>query len=465
MTVWLVGAGVLAGVAIGGSVAYWSLHARHRRLGRHVLPPDVAHVLDLMRRAHGAVMACFVTEDGSLITSVQAEEPPESVMDRAVDLARHARWNTHTQIVREGNVFVAVGDGGLGTCVMLQYGDVGVERPEETARDLRRWLGELRVARVRTELVFEDPKSARGWYSAGSSSLEGVAFPLCEAVHRETGRATALAVRDPEMGVTTVLAVSVGADRRLLGSKVRADSAVGRACAGDIPTEGYNAMELFGHATSERRCREERGTAFPVLDGGRAVGALVVFGPPDTLRPAVRERIMWYAVDAGARLAGAREARFAETQALADKSTGLPNRAALDRVVLGWTDGPCALVVVEITDYEVLIERHGPAAGNAALAHVAAAVRNGLREDDLPARLEGAGARFAAWLPHTPFLDAALVADRILTAINANPLEWGGDMLELACTSSHVAIPETVQNPKDLVAAAERALAVSSAGG
>ncbi len=447
---------VVVGGAVGIGSAYLMWKARLLRLAREVLPPDVPHVIDLIRRAHGASVSCLVVRGADAVVAQEPDPPPPSIVDRALELAKVSQIDRRIHIAREGNIYVAAGDGDVGACVVLTPGDEVLERPGEVTKDLRRWLSELRVARARAALAFHDPDVIPNWYSAGANSLESIGFALAEAVRRESGRGVAMATRDPELGYTTVVAVSGGCDRRLLGMRVKPGSAVGRACTADVPVAGYSAVDLFGHPRPERRRREETGTAYPLLDGRRNVGALIVFGPNDTLPAEIRARIKWYAVDAGPRVAAAWGVRAAEAQAMTDDLTKLANRSALEGALASWGDEPCSLLVVELDVIDEILFGFGPVAKNAALQHVANVVRDALREDDVSAKLDGP--RIAAGLPQTPMTDANLVAQRIRSAVSTRVMRWGAADLKLSCSIGIAGMPETVKRPVDLLEAAEQML-------
>ena len=454
MTPAAVVAWVVLGVAIGLLGAYATWRTRMRKMAHEVLPADVPHVMDLIRRAHGASVSCLVVRGADPVVAMEPDPPPPSIVDRALELAEISRVDRRIHIAREGNIYVAAGDGDVGTCVVLTPGEEVLERPGEVATDLRRRLSELRVMRARAALTFDDPDLLPDWYSAGASSLESIAFALAEAVRRESGRGVAVATRDPELGFTTVVAVSVGCDRRLLGMRVKPESSVGRACTSDVPVDGHTAIELFGHPRPERRRREEVGTAFPLLDGRGSVGALIVFGPTGTLPIKTRERIMWYAVDAGPRVGLAWGDRVAEAQMVTDELTKLANRGALEGALANWGNEPSSALVVELDAVEEILFGFGPVAKNAALQHVAKVVRDALREDDISAKLEGP--RIAAGLPQTPIADANLVAERIRSAVSNRIMRWGSADLKLSCSIGVAGMPDTVSRAGDLLEAAEQ---------
>ncbi len=457
MSAWFLVIAVVVGVVLGaGAVAWWS-RRRLRQLGPELLPADTAHVIDLLRRAHNATAACLVLPEGEPLVSLADPRPPESLIERAVASANLALGDGREHVMREGNVIVAAGDGHMGSAVVLAFDEVGPADVKVVAADLRRFLAELNVERRREFGALADPTSAPDWIAAGSESVEAIGFALCESVRAVTGRPTAVVVRDSSVPSCSVAAVSHTADRRLLGLPVMTDSAAGRACAGDIPVAGGSPAELFGSARDDRRRRTEVGLAFPLRDGPEGVGALVVFGPAETLDRAVRERVMGYAVDAGPRLSNAVHVRVAENRAMTDELTRLPNRRALDRALAGWGDDqPGALLCVDIDLFKKVNDDLGHAAGDAALKHIARIFRQALREGDVAARM--GGEEFAIWLPHTPLAHAVDVAERIRKSVEAAVMHWAGSDVKMTCSVGVSAIPDTVTQVANLVPTADSAL-------
>ncbi len=447
----------LIGGAIVGAVgqAAWQ-RARLRRAGTESLPADVPHVVDLLRRAHGGLAATMVLPEGETVIAVESPEPPRSLIERSEAAARLALGDGRTHVLREGNVIVAVGDGQLGGALIFGFEAPHKDAVDAAVTDLRRLIAEVRVERVGRLGVRRDPRSLPDWLVTGAESLEGMSFALCEAVRTVAGRAAAVVMRDPATMTTTVVGVSNGLDRRLLGRSVTVGSAVGRACAGDLAVVGTTGAELFGHTTPDRRRRHEGGVAFPLRDGREGVGALVVFGPHDALALEARERIEAFARDAGPHLAAAAHVRAAENRALTDALTGLANRRGLERAMAGWSTGVCALVAVDIDHFKRLNDGFGHAAGDTALKHLARILRDSLREDDVAART--GGEEFALWLPGAPLAKAREVAERVRTAVERSVLQWGGADVRLTCSLGVAGLPETVSQPPSLFGAADAAL-------
>lgn len=453
---WTLVLAVVGGVALGVAVHELWHRARLRRSGAETLPADVPHVVDLLRRAHDALGATIVLPGGETLMSADTPALPESLVDRAVAAARLALGDGRTHVLREGNIIVAVGDGQLGGALLLGFDQPDQQDVDAAASDLRRLLAEVRVERTRRLHVRRDPGSLPDWLVTGAESLEGMTFALCEAVRMQTGHAAAVVMRDPGTLLATVVAVSQGLDRRLLGRAVTAGSAVGRACVGDIPVVGASGPELFGHTAPDRRRRHEGGTAFPLRDGRQGVGALVVFGAHGALLPEAREKVLAYTADAGAHLAAAAHVRAAENRAMTDALTGLANRRALERVMGEWSDGTCALVCVDLDHFKRLNDGFGHAAGDEALRHVARILRQSLRGDDLAARI--GGEEFALWLPGAPLAKAREVAERVRGAVEQGVLQWSGADIRLTCSLGLAGVPDTVTRPQNLLAAADTAL-------
>lgn len=456
MTLWPFLAGLVLGLVFGALLHAWSQRRRLAVVGPELMPADVPHVVDLLRRAHRAAAACLVIPDAEPVLSLGDPTPSDTLVDRALATARLSLADGREHVLREGNVIVAVGDGQIGSAVVLAFDTVAPEDVRQVAEDLRKFLAEIRVERLREYRTHADPTGAADWVVTGAESVEAISFGLCESVRALTGRHAAVVVRDPAVIEASVVAVSRQADRQLLGLRVSPDSAVGRACSGDIPVAGASPEELFGAARTDRRRRTEPGIAFPLHDGAEGCGALVVFGPPHTLEASVRERVSFMAVDAGPRLNNAVKIRAAETQATTDRLTQLPNRAALEEAFKNWGDGPGTLLCVDIDLFKQVNDTHGHAAGDAALKHVARLFRQALRDDDLAARI--GGEEFAIWLPHTPLKHGVEVAERVRRSVAESILRWAGADLKLTCSVGVSCYPEVVADLKNLLPSADSAL-------
>lgn len=411
-------------------------------------------MLDLLRRAHGAVLACLVRADGEPALTAGGLSEAGDLSERVTAAARVALADRRQHVIREPHTIVAVGDGDFGVAVGWMGTEVGPEAADAALADQRALLPGFQAG------------SGRGWVPTATAAatptatvpeaLESVAFAVCEAGRAASECATAIVLRDPGSQAAAIIAVSRGADRRLLRAPVAPDSVAGRACMGDVPIVGMTGKELFGQLRADRRRREEQGVAFPLHDGRQGVGALVVFGRPAQLGGAVQQRLMGLAEENGPRLAMAAAIRAAETRAQTDELTGLWNRRALDRTVQSDQSTECALLLVDLDHFKKLNDSFGHAAGDAALRHVARVLRSTLREQDLAARV--GGEEFALWLPNTSLERACEVAERVREAVDGATLYWAGAELSIACSVGVAAKPATVGQAANLYTAADAAL-------
>jgi hypothetical protein len=162
-------------------------------------------------------------------------------------------------------------------------------------------------------------------------SPHSVGTCLAEAAHEIAGRPVAIVVRYPITETTLVIAVSAGADRRVLGMRISPESAVGRTCIGGVDTEGRGAKELLGCERRDHRQREKEGVAIPIRDGDTSVGALVVFAPPELVDDATTIPLTTLASEAGPPLRAAVETPAHEVSSLIDPVTKQPNLQALEQ--------------------------------------------------------------------------------------------------------------------------------------
>lgn len=452
MMVWL-----LPVLFVLGGVTGWLARRRvqdHARTAPQSLPAEPHHMLDLLRRAHGAAFACLVRAGGEPALTVGGLAGTGDLAERVTAAARVALGDRRQHVIREPHTIVAVGDGDLGVALAWKGTDVAPDVADAALVDQRALLAGVQAGRGRGWVP--KPTAAAAPEATVPEALESVAFAVCEAGRAASECPTAIVLRDPGTQAATIVAVSHGADRRLLGAPVAPDSVAGRACMGDVPIVGMTGKDLFGQLRADRRRREEQGVALPLNDGRQGVGALVVFGRPDQLGGAVQQHLMGLAEENGPRLAMAAAIRAAETRAQTDELTGLWNRRALDRTIQADQSAECALLLVDLDHFKKLNDSFGHAAGDAALRHVARVVRSTLREQDLAARV--GGEEFALWLPNTSMERAREVAERVRLAVSGAKLYWAGAELSIACCVGVAAKPETVGQAANLYTAADAAL-------
>ncbi|RMD88310.1 MAG: GGDEF domain-containing protein, partial [Alphaproteobacteria bacterium] len=90
-------------------------------------------------------------------------------------------------------------------------------------------------------------------------------------------------------------------------------------------------------------------------------------------------------------------------------------RLQLEAQAAAETGRPLSLVFLDVDHFKDFNDRHGHRIGDEVLKLVAGKLRNRVREKDLPARY--GGEEFVALLPDTPLEDAAIVAERIRSAL------------------------------------------------
>ena len=451
---------LLVAFALGGALVFALTGGRWRR--HDAVAPKLEHgdlplLLDLLRRAHRGAVACLTVGDHDPVWSQTKSGPSVEVLERAVAAARLAMGDGRDHVLSEGETIVAAGDGRrVGAAVVFYTPELGSDAVESVIADLRRVFADLGATLTRETSQGESVRDLPEWLVGGPESVEGISFQLCEAVQEVSGRPSALVLRDSATQVASVVAVSVGADRRLLGANVSPTAAIGRACMSDVPIVGANAEELFGALRADRRRQTMGGVAFPLWDGRECIGALAVFGDHSTMDSEIRDKVQWLVTNAGPRLGRAAALRSAESRAMTDELTGLPNRRALERAMHGHTKGACSLLCIDLDHFKALNDGFGHAAGDAALRHVAAIFKKALRAGDVPARI--GGEEFALWLPGASAEKAMEVASRIRESVRGSVLSHGGAEITITCSIGVASVPESVSQVDNLLGAADVAM-------
>lgn len=130
--------------------------------------------------------------------------------------------------------------------------------------------------------------------------------------------------------------------------------------------------------------------------------------------------------------------REIEFLANTDSLTGLANRRSFHMVTQQpWSDTnnplrQCSVIVVDIDDFKAINDRYGHPVGDCVIQQVAERCRQSVRPDDLVARY--GGEEFAILLPDTNSAQAAVIAERIRTAIERVPLHCAEH--PILCTAS-----------------------------
>lgn len=119
-----------------------------------------------------------------------------------------------------------------------------------------------------------------------------------------------------------------------------------------------------------------------------------------------------------------REHGAVTAQLLEDPLTGLPNRRAVDRQLLGVTseaNQPCAVALIDLDRFKDVNDGRSHAVGDEVLREIAATVRRMLRADDVVGRY--GGDEFVVIMPDTPLPDAIAALERATGAVAGLPTE------------------------------------------
>lgn len=457
--------GLLGLVTALAGMAGWLIGRRTSRPERGPgapLPTDHEHLLDLLRRAHRAIVAIQLHADGTSITSKHPRGVATAVSDRGVAAARLALANRYPQQLTEAPATVVATHEGIAVALVFD-GEIGEDTAERALADAWR----LAAGLAGTSQLSERASRASRWSEESwlvvPETIEAASIALCDQVRGLTGRPTGLVLRNESTGALHVTRVSTGGDQRLQGTSVLPESAVARAVEGDTPVAGMSVEELLGHPRPDRRRADLQGLAFPMVDGRAPVGALVVFGPPSGLSPELREEVLHMVLAATPRLGHLQAIHVREARARTDELTGLVNRRGLDGAMALWVGEAAALLVVDLDHFKRVNDSLGHVAGDAALRHLARVLRSALRERDVAARI--GGEEFALWLPDTFLGPAVDVAERVRAAVEATPAHWSGRAIPLTCSIGVAAVPGTTTVRDNLYAAADAALYRAKQGG
>jgi diguanylate cyclase (GGDEF)-like protein len=287
-------------------------------------------------------------------------------------------------------------------------------------------------------------------------TVASIGFALTDAVLKLTRCPNVVAVNDPTTHVSTVVAASKGCDRRLLGMAVDHESVARYACLGYM-TPDPGVRPLLG-PRSDRRQREQQGTALPLRGETGSAGALVVFAPEGLIDGSMYARLEALANEAGHAIGEMMDEQLSQRLGLVDSVTGQPNRTGLDKAMQDSIGAPCSLVSFAVDQVpELEVEQ-----GNRVVKLLATILRSRLRDYDVPARV--GGAEFAVFLPDAPFDGAVSVADRVRTAVNETEFELG-DSSPITCAFGVASMPDTVDSIDRLVTAAVDARVEGRASG
>ena len=483
VAVWRGGAWGFLAVGGGFALAYGFRMARVVRTWLHeqapVTPSDLAHTLDLLRRAHDATAAWAVGLDEQEVEAYGDPKPAVPIRERGGAIVQLASVDGRSHVAREDEgTYVAVGDFPYGAGLLLAERDADPEVAQSVTEELRRIVAAMRLSELEVpEGQFQLVAKQLAMIAAGAQTLEGVAKAGAELAQQLAQRGTAVVILDPTTQAAQVLAVSTAADRRLAGLSLSSEAPAHRAMQTGLPVVTQSSEDIFGPGVPERRRQERAGQAYPLMDGHFAIGALVLLGPAILPESPLADQVGQLVSELGPRLAAARAVHEAEQRAVVDPLTGLRNRREFERQIesfkakqqergagvggAGGTGGggpsePVTLVYADLDRFKALNDGLGHAAGDAALRHFASVLSKQIRDRDLVARI--GGEEFAVWLPGTPLTEGMEVAERIRRAVETEAWQWNGSRYPLTVSCGVAAYPESVGDINNLRATADAAL-------
>ena len=125
----------------------------------------------------------------------------------------------------------------------------------------------------------------------------------------------------------------------------------------------------------------------------------------------------------------------AQTQAVSDHLTGLPNRRALDATLSREIARarrravPLCLAVIDVDHFKRINDRYGHDVGDDVLVHLAKVLKPLIRETDVLARF--GGEEFVLVLPDTPMASAEFTLNRLLRATERASLAVKGRHIDI----------------------------------
>jgi diguanylate cyclase (GGDEF)-like protein/PAS domain S-box-containing protein len=213
---------------------------------------------------------------------------------------------------------------------------------------------------------------------------------------------------------------------------------VATCLASGEPVHLDDDMILVGRDGAER---DIRCTAAPVrTPAGKLTGAVLVF------QDVTQSRTMQ------------RELAHSATH---DDLTGLPNRAAFERVLNGAIasarDGSRrhCLLYIDLDRFNPVNDNAGHAAGDALLKQVAETIRGSCRSHDVAARI--GGDEFAVLLSDCPVEGGQRIADKIVRAIGALAFGWAGRTYHIGASVGLTMITNQPASPLGFMGEADAA--------
>jgi diguanylate cyclase (GGDEF)-like protein len=197
--------------------------------------------------------------------------------------------------------------------------------------------------------------------------------------------------------------------------------------------------------------------------GPTGVLTLERLGTADRFTDEEFELVKLFGAQVSIALQNAEEHRAVEIRAETDGLTGLRNKATFDRQLAQAVahGDPFSVVMVDLDDFKAVNDAQGHQAGDAVLRHIAAALRNSVRDTDVVFRY--GGDEFTLLLPGTDAAGAWAVADKVSRTVGA--VESVPGARPVTCSIGIASYPADGADPDAVLLAADRACYASKRSG
>jgi diguanylate cyclase (GGDEF)-like protein len=203
----------------------------------------------------------------------------------------------------------------------------------------------------------------------------------------------------------------------------------------------------------------EEQVALPLAVGGESFGTLVLFG--HAFEPDDHEVVASLAAHAVTALENARLHQIVKRQALLDALTNMPNRRQCETALATELSqakrfgASVAFVLADLDEFKSVNDQYGHPAGDRVLREFADILRESVREADLAARW--GGEEFALVLPSTDAMGAAVLVERIRSALEHRTIVVDGHAIGITASFGVSVFPQEPTSTR-LIASADEAL-------
>ena len=205
--------------------------------------------------------------------------------------------------------------------------------------------------------------------------------------------------------------------------------------------------------------RGEEQIAVPLAVAGESFGTLVLFG--HEFEPDDHEVVASLAAHAVTALENARLHQIVKRQALLDALTNMPNRRQCESALATELSqakrfgAALAFVLADLDEFKSVNDQYGHPVGDRVLREFADILRESVRDADLAARW--GGEEFALVLPSTDAMGAAVLVERIRSALEHRTIVVDGHAIGITASFGVAVFPQEPTSGR-LIASADEAL-------